>query len=492
MTKLFNKKFFILLPILMVIMCAVVVFANGRTYTVKSDLPVGGSLNIEDYSVISEDTSVIDVDEIYLKGSTIYAKFRYIAPGRAFIDFTFNGEDFRYIQLYAHSLGIITESYFLGNSTGSWIIPLCITIYLTLALIALIIKYGKDRREDLYQYKNITTFGLIVFIAFLLIITIFKLVNFQGLYSLLYSLSGAANGFSILTFPIAFVLSILIMFSNINLMRNEGRNLKNMLGFILGLLLCIGILAPGLFSDFIYNHTSAEVHKESGIGRHLVLYVESAVSIFVAYLECILIGTIVLSLKAAKHIPRFDKGFILILGCKIKNNGTLTKLLQGRADRAVEFADMQRKETGKDIIFVPSGGKGSDEPIAEGDAVGNYLRGLGVPEERILVENKSTDTFENFKYSNELIKEICGDTEPSIAFSTTNYHVFRSGMYASKQGIKAEGIGSKTRRYFWVNAFVREFVATLSSERKRHIRIVAALLLIMLLMVVVLYLSVQV
>ena len=64
-------------------------------------------------------------------------------------------------------------------------------------------------------------------------------------------------------------------------------------------------------------------------------------------------------------------------------------------------------------------------------------------------------------------------------------------MYASKQGIKAEGIGSRTKRYFWVNAFIREFVATLSSERKRHVKICLSLILLVLIMILVMYFSVQ-
>ena len=42
-------------------------------------------------------------------------------------------------------------------------------------------------------------------------------------------------------------------------------------------------------------------------------------------------------------------------------------------------------------------------------------------------------------------------------------------------GKKIEGVGSKTKSYFWVNAFIREFIATLVSERKAHF--IAAIIL---------------
>ena len=56
-----------------------------------------------------------------------------------------------------------------------------------------------------------------------------------------------------------------------------------------------------------------------------------------------------------------------------------------------------------------------------------------------------------------------------ISFATTNYHVFRSGVIANKAGIDAEGMGSKTKWYFYTNALIREFIANLVSERKSHL-----------------------
>ena len=58
-----------------------------------------------------------------------------------------------------------------------------------------------------------------------------------------------------------------------------------------------------------------------------------------------------------------------------------------------------------------------------------------------------------------------------MSFSTTNYHVFRSGILARQQGIDAEGIGSPTKSYFWINAFVREFIATVLYGWKVHLAV---------------------
>ena len=71
--------------------------------------------------------------------------------------------------------------------------------------------------------------------------------------------------------------------------------------------------------------------------------------------------------------PKFDKDYIIILGSKIRDNGSLTPILQARVDKAIEFAKNQKEKSNKRIVFVPSGGKREDEIIAEAEAMKNYL-----------------------------------------------------------------------------------------------------------------------
>jgi hypothetical protein len=53
-----------------------------------------------------------------------------------------------------------------------------------------------------------------------------------------------------------------------------------------------------------------------------------------------------------------------------------------------------------------------------------------------------------------------------VVFSTTNYHVFRGYVCAHQAGMRVEGVGSKTRAYFWPNAFLREFAGLLVTQRR--------------------------
>ena len=174
---------------------------------------------------------------------------------------------------------------------------------------------------------------------------------------------------------------------------------------------------------------------------------------------------------------------MIILGCKIKNDGTLTPLLKGRVDRAIQFREEQLSKTGKDLVFIPSGGKGNDEVISEAEAIKNYLIECDIKEKNIIVEDKATNTYENINNSYKLIK----NKDSNICFSTTNYHVLRAGLIATSQGIKIDGIGSKTKAYYWINAFIREFIGTLNNEKKKHIIVFILIVIVIMLMILITY-----
>ena len=132
---------------------------------------------------------------------------------------------------------------------------------------------------------------------------------------------------------------------------------------------------------------------------------------------------------------------------------------------------------------MPSGGRGSDEVISESLAIKNYLIEKGIKENQIIIEDKSTNTIENMKFSKAKIDELKKDAK--ISFSTTNYHVFRSGVIANNQGIECEGMGSKTKWYFYTNALIREFIANLVQERKKHITIILLINLSLLILIAI-------
>lgn len=114
-----------------------------------------------------------------------------------------------------------------------------------------------------------------------------------------------------------------------------------------------------------------------------------------------------------------------------------------------------------------------------------YLISKGINKNRIILENKSTSTYENLTFSNKIISMRKDNAK--ISFSTNNYHVFRSGVIASDAGINCEGIGSKVKWYFYTNALIREFIANIVSERKKHIGIILLIIISVLVLVLIGY-----
>ena len=492
MVAVLKKYKLIFIAVILVAVCSIYVHSVAGVYRTIAPLhvPISSTDDIE--VVIGEgSTGSVECIDKQMAGQDVQLTLKSVDTGRVYLEYYANGEYAGTILLFVHSGGLITLEDFFGDYTGSFFVRICVAIYLILVTVDLYLRYRKQLRTNMYEYRSILLAGFFSFMICADLLTVLELftVRHVGLIWMFGNMMSSLLLVTYLTFPLMVAVSISIMISNIYLMRKEGRSWRNMLGFILGVLLCVASLIPTLVSSYLQRSTIIDVHNWVGAGRFIGMFIEYMCSAIVVYIDSILIGTIVMGVKASRHVPAMDKDYILILGCQIRKDGTLTKLLQGRADRAVWFAKTQKEKTGRDITFIPCGGQGSDEVTSEAEAIANYLKSIGIPESQILLEDKSVNTYENIRNAAVIIKEKTGEEAQKIAFSTTNYHVFRSGLIASNQGIKAEGIGSRTKSYFWINAFIRELIATLVSERRTHLIILGILVLINLTVVILTYFS---
>ena len=352
------------------------------------------------------------------------------------------------------------------------LISALIGLFLLAAVGQLIAALFKQIQYNPYSYNTIYYMG---FSLFLLAVAVMQLritlllIRYPQVYQaneILHILLDSAKNFMYYSSPFLLLFSIALCVSNISLIRHEGRRLVNILGILLSFLLVAGLVLLFLFDRYA-----------SGSRLQVMLH-DLAANIFAAvylYFECMLIGAIVADVIAARYEPEPDKDFLIVLGCGFRKDGSPSPLLQGRLDRALRFAEKQEAATGKAPIFVTSGGQGPDEVCSESACMKRYLLEQGVPEERILEEDRSTDTFENMKYSKAQIWKV--NPQGKVAFATTNYHVFRSGLYARRVKMRAVGMGADTKWYFWPNASVREFVGLLTEHRGKQILIFGSLIL---------------
>lgn len=161
-------------------------------------------------------------------------------------------------------------------------------------------------------------------------------------------------------------------------------------------------------------------------------------------------------------MPRnIECNYVVIHGAGLTSDGQATPLLKKRIDKAIEIY----KKCKVPPKFVPSGGQGSDEKITEAQAIKNYLIDKGISEEFIIMEDKSTTTYENLKYTKKLLDSIEGNQPYKCILVTNNYHALRTGIYARGLKMKAQAVGCSTAAYFLPDAFLREYFAVMKMNK---------------------------
>ena len=116
-----------------------------------------------------------------------------------------------------------------------------------------------------------------------------------------------------------------------------------------------------------------------------------------------------------------DPQVMVIWGCRVMPEGHPSILLQDRLDTALDYW-----EEHPGITIVTSGGQGSNERVSEARCMADYLMDGGVPEDQILLEDRSHNTKENFLYSKELLADEGIDVgETDVLVVSNGFHLTR-------------------------------------------------------------------
>lgn len=142
---------------------------------------------------------------------------------------------------------------------------------------------------------------------------------------------------------------------------------------------------------------------------------------------------------------------VVILGCQVRGEEP-SVMLKRRLDAALEVL-----EADSEAICVVSGGQGKGEFISEAEAMRRYLTGRGIADERIFPEDRSVNTYENIKFSAEILKEQ-GITE-NIVVVTNEFHQYRAYVFARREGLETGAHSAATKIANLPNYWVREWAA---------------------------------
>jgi uncharacterized SAM-binding protein YcdF (DUF218 family) len=125
---------------------------------------------------------------------------------------------------------------------------------------------------------------------------------------------------------------------------------------------------------------------------------------------------------------------VVVLGSSL-DAGRPTPLLERRAERAAELVAQARAEGGDPWVVASGGVTGATafdaEPVSEADALGARLVELGVPRERLLLEERALSTSDNLALSMPLLQAT--DTGVHrVAVVTSDGHVARVRLLLSQ------------------------------------------------------------
>lgn len=145
--------------------------------------------------------------------------------------------------------------------------------------------------------------------------------------------------------------------------------------------------------------------------------------------------------------------YVFVLGARA-NSGKLSKTLINRLDTAYEYLEKH-----KDSKAVLCGGKENPEDESQAKYMEIYLIKKGISKDRLILEGKSVNTFENIKLG--LLKL---DKKPlNITIVTSDYHLFRSKLIASRFGVNANTVPAKTPNGAILKDYPREVFAVIKT-----------------------------
>lgn len=213
------------------------------------------------------------------------------------------------------------------------------------------------------------------------------------------------------------------------------------IGNVTGLIISAVFLICGFFFEKIIS-LCRKITK-SKIGK--IVFTAAATIISCVGLSFILaLGATI----AASTTNAADSNTVIILGCAVYNE-TPSIMLRARVNAAYEY--LEANENAKAIL---SGGQGNGENISEAQCMFNILTEKGIDENRLFLEDESTNTYENIKNAKEIIEE--NHLDENIVIASSDFHLKRATMIAEKQGLKAQRISAKSGFFATPTFYVRD------------------------------------
>ena len=143
-----------------------------------------------------------------------------------------------------------------------------------------------------------------------------------------------------------------------------------------------------------------------------------------------------------------DMDCILVLGCKVGADGTLSHMLEDRLRQGVALYDL-----GAAPKLLMSGDHGTAE-YDEVDAMKRYAVDAGIASQDVFMDHAGFSTYESVYRAKEVFQAR------RVIIVTQEYHLYRALMVAREMGLEAYGVAVNYRTYVGQTARdIREILA---------------------------------
>ena len=140
---------------------------------------------------------------------------------------------------------------------------------------------------------------------------------------------------------------------------------------------------------------------------------------------------------------------LLILGCRVKGD-TPEETLQMRINKAAEYLN-----DNKNVVAIACGGLVHDDQTkSEAQAIFESLVAQGVEKERIILEDKSTTTKENFLNAKKIIEGMGENL--TVAMLSSEFHLMRASLLAKKCGLDVTTVAAPSPKELRTKNYIRE------------------------------------
>ncbi len=173
---------------------------------------------------------------------------------------------------------------------------------------------------------------------------------------------------------------------------------------------------------------------------------------------CVLLLTILKmrEIYAAGKTKISSQKVIIVLGCRVRGDEPSLSLIK-RVDAAYKFLLFNPES-----VAILSGGQGKDENISEAQCMQQFLYARGISKDRLILEDRSTSTDENIRFSLQIIETL--DLDRNVAIATSEYHQKRAANICKKYGLNSTPVSSKTKWTLLPTFLLRELFAEIKEE----------------------------